>query len=94
MRIPSCRIMILDGSMGCRSTPINLLKKMYAGSRFASHSHGIKNCTEALVLTQPRIIEDIHRAYLEAVPTSSRPTPLMARRFRSRNLGSKNMSLR
>ena len=26
----------------------------------------LKNCTEALVLTQPRMIEDIHRAYLEA----------------------------
>ena len=27
---------------------------------------GIKNCTEALVLTRPKIIEDIHRAYLDA----------------------------
>ena len=26
----------------------------------------LKNCTEALVLTQPKLIEDIHRAYLEA----------------------------
>ena len=26
----------------------------------------LKNCTEALVLTQPRLIEDIHRAYLDA----------------------------
>ena len=26
----------------------------------------LKNCTEVLVLTQPKLIEDIHRAYLEA----------------------------
>ena len=26
----------------------------------------LKNCTEVLVLTQPKMIEDIHRAYLEA----------------------------
>ena len=26
----------------------------------------MKNCTEALVLTKPELIEDIHRAYLEA----------------------------
>ncbi len=36
------------------------------GRRFAQHSCGIKNCTEVLVLTQPKVIEDIHRAYLEA----------------------------
>ena len=39
---------------------------MCRGQRFARHAHPIKNCTEALVLTQPKIIEDIHRAYLEA----------------------------
>ena len=30
------------------------------------HPADLKNCTEALVLTQPKMIEDIHRAYLEA----------------------------
>jgi 5-methyltetrahydrofolate--homocysteine methyltransferase len=38
----------------------------YRGTRFRNHPVPLKNCTEAMVLTQPRLIEDIHRAYLEA----------------------------
>ena len=38
----------------------------YRGSRFRNHDKPLKNCTEIMVLTQPRMIEDIHRAYLEA----------------------------
>ena len=34
--------------------------------RFRDHSQLLQNCTEVMVLTQPQIIEDIHRAYLEA----------------------------
>ena len=38
----------------------------YHGELFRFHPVQLKNCTEALVLTQPKMIEDIHRAYLEA----------------------------
>jgi len=38
----------------------------YRGTRFRNHSKLLKNCTEVMVLTQPRMVEDIHRAYLEA----------------------------
>src|SRR5262249_61383584 len=38
----------------------------YRGQRFRHHRVPLKNCTEAMVLSQPRLIEDIHRAYLEA----------------------------
>jgi 5-methyltetrahydrofolate--homocysteine methyltransferase len=38
----------------------------YRGSRFLHHPVPLKNCTDVLVLTQPRMIEGIHRAYLEA----------------------------
>ena len=38
----------------------------YRGERFRTHPVALKNCTEALVLTRPNLIEDIHRAYLEA----------------------------
>src|SRR5260370_18021519 len=38
----------------------------YRGRRFANHPFSLKNCTEVLVLTQPRMIEGFHRAYLEA----------------------------
>ena len=64
--ILSRRIMILDGSMGALIYSYQLGEDDVRGERFARHDLGIKNCTEALVLTQPKIIEDIHRAYLEA----------------------------
>jgi 5-methyltetrahydrofolate--homocysteine methyltransferase len=38
----------------------------YRGDRFRNHSKLLRNCTEVMVLTQPKMIEEIHRAYLEA----------------------------
>ena len=58
--------MILDGSMGALIYTYKLTEQDVRGSRFARHSCDLKNCTEVLVATQPRLIEEIHRAYLEA----------------------------
>ena len=41
-------------------------RRTTAATRFADHPFDLKNCTEILVLSQPKMIEDIHRAYLEA----------------------------
>ncbi len=60
------RIMILDGAMGSMIYAHEPTEEDYRGSRFAGHSHLLRNCTEILALTQPKMIEDIHRAYLEA----------------------------
>src|SRR5262249_5736268 len=38
----------------------------YRGARFRNHPKLLKNCTEVMVLTQPRMVEEIHLAYLEA----------------------------
>jgi 5-methyltetrahydrofolate--homocysteine methyltransferase len=64
--ILSERIMILDGAMGSMIYAHQPTEEDYRGARFAGHAFPLKNCTEVLVLTQPRMIEDIHRAYLEA----------------------------
>jgi 5-methyltetrahydrofolate--homocysteine methyltransferase len=64
--ILSRRIGILDGSMGALIYTYQLSEEDVRGSRFARHSCDLKNCTEALVLTQPSLIEGIHRAYLDA----------------------------
>src|SRR6516162_6041229 len=64
--ILSRRIMILDGSMGALLYSYQLSEDDYRGSRFARHGCDLKNCTEVLVLTRPKLVEDIHRAYLEA----------------------------
>jgi 5-methyltetrahydrofolate--homocysteine methyltransferase len=60
------RILLLDGSMGAYLFARKLTEEDYRGARFRNHSKLLKNCTEALVLTQPRLIDEIHRAYLDA----------------------------
>src|SRR6478672_6601476 len=62
----SQRILLLDGSMGALIYSKSPGEEDYRGERFKSHPKLLKNCTEALVLTQPKMIEEIHRAYLEA----------------------------
>ena len=60
------RIMLLDGSMGALLYSHDLNEEDFRGKPFARHASNLKNCTEVLVLTQPELIEDIHRDYLEA----------------------------
>ena len=64
--ILSERIVVLDGAMGSVIYGYQPTEEDYRGSRFANHPIRLKNCTEILVLSQPKMIEDIHRAYLEA----------------------------
>src|SRR5260221_14197952 len=60
------RILLLDGSMGALIYDRKPSEEDYRGERFCRHPRELKNCTDILVLTQPQMIEDIHRQYLEA----------------------------
>jgi len=60
------RILLLDGSMGAFIYARSPQEEDYRGTRFRNHPKLLKNCTEALVLTQPKLIDEIHRAYLDA----------------------------
>jgi 5-methyltetrahydrofolate--homocysteine methyltransferase len=60
------RILVLDGAMGTTIHARRPTEEDYRGSRFRNHPRPLRNCTEVMVLTQPQIIQDIHRAYLEA----------------------------
>ena len=60
------RIMVLDGSMGALIYSREPTEEDYRGVAFARHPSSLKNCTEVLNLTQPKLIEEIHRAYLDA----------------------------
>ncbi|MCI0462170.1 MAG: homocysteine S-methyltransferase family protein [Gemmataceae bacterium] len=62
----SQRVLLLDGSMGALLYARELTEADYHGGRLGNHPVSLKNCTEALVLTQPQLITDIHRAYLDA----------------------------
>ncbi|MCP3663512.1 MAG: methionine synthase [Gammaproteobacteria bacterium] len=60
------RILILDGAMGTMIQRHKLDEAGYRGERFADWSCDLKGNNDLLSLTQPAIIRDIHRAYLEA----------------------------
>ncbi|HNQ05163.1 MAG TPA: methionine synthase [Thiobacillaceae bacterium] len=60
------RILILDGAMGTMIQRHNLREADYRGSRFADWPRDLKGNNDLLSLTQPELIRDIHRQYLEA----------------------------
>lgn len=60
------RILVLDGAMGTMIQRRNLEEEDYRGERFADWASPLKGMNDLLVLTQPQIIADIHREYLQA----------------------------
>ncbi|MBK9402734.1 MAG: methionine synthase [Bacteroidetes bacterium] len=60
------RILVIDGAMGTMIQRYLLEEKDYRGKRFADWPHDLKGNNDLLSLTQPKIICDIHKAYLEA----------------------------
>ncbi|MFN2309774.1 MAG: methionine synthase, partial [Gammaproteobacteria bacterium] len=60
------RILILDGAMGTMIQTYKLDEADYRGERFKDWPCDLKGNNDLLSLTQPKIIADIHRAYLEA----------------------------
>src|SRR5215217_6349091 len=65
-RILSERIMILDGAMGSMLMRHRLEEDDFRGDRFRDHPRPLLQCYDVLSLTRPEIIEEVHRAYLEA----------------------------
>ena len=60
------RILILDGAMGTMIQRYKLEEQDYRGERFADWKSDLKGNNDLLLLTQPKIIRDIHAAYLDA----------------------------
>ncbi|HEV2355736.1 MAG TPA: homocysteine S-methyltransferase family protein [Puia sp.] len=60
------RILVIDGAMGTMIQRHKLGESDYRGERFRDWSSDLKGNNDLLVLTQPAIIEGIHREYLEA----------------------------
>jgi len=60
------KILILDGAMGTMIQGYEFTEKDFRGTRFTSHPCDLKGNNDLLVLTQPKTIMDIHRAYYEA----------------------------
>jgi len=60
------RIVILDGAMGTMIQSYELNEMDYRGERFKDWPGELKGNNDLLAITQPKIIRDIHTAYLEA----------------------------
>jgi 5-methyltetrahydrofolate--homocysteine methyltransferase len=60
------RILVLDGAMGTMIQRYPLTEDDFRGVRFKDHAHPLKGDNDLLSITQPGIIQQIHREYLEA----------------------------
>ena len=60
------RILFLDGAMGTMIQRYKLSEEQYRGDRFKDFEHNLKGNNDLLSITQPQIIETIHREFCEA----------------------------
>ena len=60
------RILIIDGAMGTMIQRYGLEEESFRGDRFSGHACDLKGNNDLLSITQPQVIEEIHRQYLEA----------------------------
>ena len=60
------KILIIDGAMGTMIQEHKLDEADFRGERFQNHTKALKGNGDLLTLTQPKIISDIHTAFLDA----------------------------
>ncbi|MGZ4114431.1 MAG: homocysteine S-methyltransferase family protein, partial [Actinomycetota bacterium] len=60
------RIAILDGAWGVLLQGRGLTEDEWRGDRFADHPRDVRGDPDLLNLTHPEIIDEVHRAYLDA----------------------------
>jgi 5-methyltetrahydrofolate--homocysteine methyltransferase len=65
-RVLEERILVLDGAMGTMIQGYRLGEAEYRGARFSDWPCDLKGNNDLLCLTQPQVIEEIHKAYLDA----------------------------
>ena len=59
------RILILDGATGTMVQRYSLSEDDFRGSVYKGHEKPLQGCTDLLPLTQPKIMEEIHQAYVD-----------------------------
>ena len=65
-KIAQERILILDGAMGTMIQSYRLSEDDYRGAQFKDHLTNLKGNNDLLSLTQPDIIKEIYRKYLDS----------------------------
>ncbi|MDP9195003.1 MAG: methionine synthase [Acidobacteriota bacterium] len=60
------RILVLDGAMGTQIQTYGLDEAAFRGERFANHPRDLKGASDVLAITNPSVLDEVHRKYLEA----------------------------
>ncbi|HVG24999.1 MAG TPA: methionine synthase [Thermoanaerobaculia bacterium] len=60
------RILVLDGAMGTQIQTYGLDESAFRGERFAAHARDLKGASDVLAITNPGVLDEVHRKYLEA----------------------------
>ncbi len=60
------RILVLDGAMGTMIQGYGLSEEDFRGDLLTDHPHELTGNNDLLSLTQPQVISEIHRAFLDA----------------------------
>jgi 5-methyltetrahydrofolate--homocysteine methyltransferase len=60
------RVVVLDGAMGTMLQRYRLDEEAFRGRLFADHDCPLQGCNDLLSLTQPDIVAEVHRRYIEA----------------------------
>ena len=86
------RILIIDGAMGTMIQRHKLDEAGYRGARFADWPRDVKGNNDLLVLTQPKIIQDIHEQYLAAGADIVETNTFNAQRISMADYGMEDLS--
>ncbi|HUR81807.1 MAG TPA: homocysteine S-methyltransferase family protein, partial [Thermoanaerobaculia bacterium] len=60
------RILVLDGAMGTQIQTYGLSEADFRGARFAGHPRDLKGASDVLAITNPAVLDEVHRKYLDA----------------------------
>ena len=60
------RVLVIDGAMGTMLQGYGLSEDEYRGERFADSTIDLRGNSDILCLSQPDIVREVHRAYLDA----------------------------
>ncbi|HYK02916.1 MAG TPA: methionine synthase, partial [Thermoanaerobaculia bacterium] len=62
----SQRILVLDGAMGTQFQTYGLSEADFRGERFANHPRDLKGASDVMAITNPTVLDEVHRKYLAA----------------------------
>ena len=71
-------VLVIDGAMGTMIQRRGLSESDFRGKAFADSLCRLQGCNDVLVVTQPSVIADIHRLYLDAGAQLIAPTTVYA----------------